>query len=69
MHDRQFKERNIEPMPEIVLITLRNEEERYQYENMFQLDWSLVLEKYEEGDRGAVFCGGPRGTRCSHVAH
>ena len=48
MHDRQFTEHAAEPRPEIALTTLRDDEDRYQYENMLPLDWSLVLEKYQE---------------------
>jgi len=53
--DRQFKEHTVKPLPEIALITVRDDQERYNYEEMLSLDWSLLFEKYQEDQRGTVF--------------
>ena len=47
VHDRQFQEHAIENLPDTALITLRDEE-RYKFEHMKPLDWSLLLETYQE---------------------
>lgn len=54
VHNRQFEAHAIKVLPDKALVTLRDEE-RYKFEDMLPLDWALLLEKHQEGDRGAVF--------------
>ena len=54
-HNRTFQAHSRKAIPEIALITLRDNDERYNYENMLPLNWALVLQTIQECVRGTVF--------------